>query len=65
MSDLDLKIRQNIQMMAKIKCYKGIRHGQGLPVRGQNTKSTHRSKGGVVGVQKKQNIMAATIGDKK
>lgn len=61
MSDLDLQNRQDIQFMARIKCYKGVRHSQGLPVRGQRTKSTHRWKGGVIGVQKKQVAQAAGV----
>jgi len=36
----------------------------GLPVRGQRTKSTHRGKGGTVGVSKKD-TKAAALTDKK
>ncbi|HIH10295.1 MAG TPA: 30S ribosomal protein S13 [Candidatus Diapherotrites archaeon] len=53
MSDLDLSIRSDILRMTEIKSYKGLRHAWGLPVRGQRTKSTHRGKGGIVGVIRK------------
>ena len=45
--------------MKKIKCYNGMRHSVGLPVRGQRTKSNFRrskakSKGkATIGVKKK------------
>ncbi|MDP2973690.1 MAG: 30S ribosomal protein S13, partial [Candidatus Diapherotrites archaeon] len=39
----------------KIKCYKGIRHAAGLPVRGQNTKA-HFRHGKSVGVKKKARV---------
>ncbi len=48
---LDLAKEFDIRKMKKIKCYKGIRHSLGLPVRGQRTKS-HFRKGAAVGVQK-------------
>src|SRR3989338_11664826 len=50
MSDLDLRLRSDIQRMTETKSYKGLRHAWGLPVRGQSTRSTHHKKGGVVGV---------------
>lgn len=53
MSDWDLSIRSDIQLMTETKSYKGLRHAWGLPVRGQRTKSTHRGKGTVVGVIRK------------
>jgi small subunit ribosomal protein S13 len=50
----DLKVAQkfDIQRMVDSKCYKGVRHMLGLPVRGQRTKSSFR-KGGTVGVVRK------------
>ena len=44
LSSVDLKLRRefDIKRMRKIKSYKGIRHGAGLPVRGQRTKSNFR-----------------------
>ncbi len=53
MADLDFKLRTEIQRLNKIKSFRGLRLSWGLPVRGQRTKSTHRGKGGVVGVMKK------------
>ena len=58
-SDLDFALRQDIQRLSEIKTYRGFRHTWGLPVRGQSTKSTHRGKGGVVGVTKKDVKAAA------
>lgn len=59
MSDLDLELRKDLQRLSMIKSYRGLRHFWGLPVRGQRTKSTHRGKGGVVGVTKKDAKAAA------
>ncbi len=43
----------DIKIMKKIKCYRGIRHMLGLPVRGQRTRSNFRpNKGKVLGVKK-------------
>jgi len=53
MADLDLRLRQDVQRLSEIKSYRGFRHTWGLPLRGQRTKSTHRGKGGVIGVTKK------------
>lgn len=41
-ADLDLKKEFDIKRLKKIKSYRGIRHGAGLPVRGQRTKSNFR-----------------------
>ena len=59
MNDLDFAKRQDFQRLAEIKSYRGLRHGWGLTVRGQSTRSTHRGKGGVVGVLKKDAKSAA------
>jgi small subunit ribosomal protein S13 len=40
--DLQFNVDNDIKMMKKIKCYKGIRHSYGLPVRGQRTRSHFR-----------------------
>ena len=53
LSDLDFGLRKDLQRLNEIKSYRGLRHSWGLTVRGQRTKSTHRGKGGVVGVFKK------------
>jgi small subunit ribosomal protein S13 len=54
-SDLRLRNEFDIKRLRKIKSYKGVRHGMGLPVRGQRTKSHFRKnkkKSGAVGVKK-------------
>lgn len=50
-SQLELTEKNDIDRMKKIKCYKGIRHILGQPVRGQRTRSSFR-KNGTVGVQR-------------
>ncbi|MCX6696520.1 MAG: 30S ribosomal protein S13 [Methanoregula sp.] len=52
-SDLTLIQDEDVNMMRKIRCYKGIRHETGQKVRGQRTKSTGRT-GMTVGVKKKR-----------
>ncbi|MFH1420857.1 MAG: 30S ribosomal protein S13 [Candidatus Aenigmatarchaeota archaeon] len=59
---IDLKKRTDINLLQKIRAYKGIRHERGLPVRGQRTRSTSR-KNKTVGVIKKK-AMAAKTGKK-
>ncbi|MFA6250933.1 MAG: 30S ribosomal protein S13 [Candidatus Shapirobacteria bacterium] len=44
--DLKKEIRENIDRLRAIKCYRGIRHIVGLPVRGQRTKSNSRTRKG-------------------
>lgn len=51
-SKLDLSKEFDIRRLKKIKCYRGIRHMFGQPVRGQRTKGHFRRKGGAVGVSK-------------
>lgn len=55
-ADLELQEKFDIRKMKKMKSYKGIRHAHGLPVRGQKTKGTFRSKGSTVGVIKKKQL---------
>ena len=52
-SNLLLRTKRDIELMIKIKSWKGIRHQLGLKVRGQRTKTTGR-KGFAVGVKKKK-----------
>jgi small subunit ribosomal protein S13 len=40
--NLKMRQREDINLMKRIRIYKGIRHELGLPVRGQKTKSTGR-----------------------
>ncbi len=49
--DLTFSVQNDIKKMKMIKCYKGIRHSIGQPVRGQRTKSNFR-RGKTVGVKK-------------
>jgi small subunit ribosomal protein S13 len=44
--DLRREIRQNIQRLIEINCYRGIRHRRGLPLRGQRTRTNARTKRG-------------------
>ena len=44
--DLKKEIRENIDRLRAIKCYRGIRHIVGLPVRGQRTKTNARTRKG-------------------
>ena len=38
--------RQNIRRLQEIKSYRGLRHRQGLPVRGQSTRRNSRTRKG-------------------
>ena len=49
--ELQFTVQNDIKKMKMIKSYKGIRHGLGLPVRGQRTKSNFR-RDKTVGVKK-------------
>ena len=44
--DLRREIRQNIQRLIEINCYRGVRHRRGLPVRGQRTRTNARGRKG-------------------
>ena len=44
--DLRREIAMNIKRLQEIGCYRGIRHRKGLPVRGQKTKTTARTRKG-------------------
>lgn len=52
-TDLAMAKDEDINLMRKIRCYKGIRHETGQKVRGQRTKSTGRT-GLTVGVKRKK-----------
>jgi len=66
MNELDFALRKDLQRLNEIKSYRGLRHSWGLTVRGQKTRSTHRGKGGVVGVLKKDvKAAAATAKEEK
>ena len=66
MSDLDLKKREDINTLRRIRAYKGVRHEMGQPVRGQRTRSSFRTQKSV-GVSKKKAMpaKAAPAAEKK
>jgi small subunit ribosomal protein S13 len=54
--DLRREVRQNIQRLIDIGCYRGLRHRRNLPVHGQRTRTNARTRRGArrtVGVRKK------------
>ena len=44
--DLRSEIQMNIKRLMDIGCYRGVRHRNGLPVRGQRTKNNARTRKG-------------------
>ncbi len=57
--DLRREVSLNIKRLIEIGCYRGRRHRQGLPVRGQKTKTNARTRKGpkkTVGVQRKKTV---------
>ena len=44
--ELKREIMFNIKRLKDIKCYRGLRHIKGLPVRGQRTKTNSRTRRG-------------------
>ncbi|CAM6087191.1 unnamed protein product [Calypogeia fissa] len=50
---LDMKLRDDLERLKKIRNHRGLRHFWGLRVRGQHTKTTGR-RGRTVGVSKKR-----------
>ena len=56
--DLRRELGLNLKRLQAIKCYRGIRHLRGLPVRGQRTSTNARTRKGprkTVGVQRNPN----------
>lgn len=51
-TEIEMRLRDEINIMKKIRSYRGIRHERGLPVRGQRTRANNR-KGLSLGVSKK------------
>ena len=56
--DLKNEIQGNIRRLVEIGCYRGLRHRQGLPVRGQCSKSNARTRKGPRGtaIAKKKQV---------
>lgn len=52
-TDIEMNLREDINTLKKIRCYRGIRHENGQPVRGQRTRSNGRS-GLTMGVSKQK-----------
>jgi small subunit ribosomal protein S13 len=53
--DLRRELGLNLKRLQSIKCYRGVRHLRGLPVRGQRTSTNARTRKGprkTVGVQR-------------
>jgi small subunit ribosomal protein S13 len=56
--DLRREVGLNLKRLQAIKCYRGLRHLRGLPVRGQRTQTNARTRKGprkTVGVQRNPN----------
>ena len=53
--ELKRTIRNNIEILKRIKSYRGLRHSMGLPSRGQRTRTNSRTKKG-----KKKTVGAMT-----
>jgi len=56
--DLRRELGINLKRLQAIKCYRGVRHLRGLPVRGQRTQTNARTRKGprkTVGVQRNPN----------
>lgn len=66
--DLRRRINDNINRLKRIKAYRGIRHIQGLPVRGQRTRTNARTRKGkrkTVGAMKKEDAIKLEEAKKK
>lgn len=44
--DLRREVGMNLKRLQSIRCYRGIRHSRGLPVRGQRTQTNARTRKG-------------------
>lgn len=64
-TELDLQREFDIRKMKKLKTYKGVRHIQGQPVRGQRTRGHFRKKGGAVGVTRQKPTGTSSKGGNK
>jgi small subunit ribosomal protein S13 len=62
--DLNMTLREDLDLMKKMRSYKGIRHERGLRVRGQRTRSSGRT-GAIVGVSRKAVAPAAAPATKE
>ena len=46
--DLRREVAMNIKRLMDLRCYRGVRHRRGLPVRGQRTKTNARTRKGPI-----------------
>ncbi len=53
-ADLEFAMRQDIKREIEIGSWRGFRHKEGLPVRGQKTRSHHRRYKRTIGVQRQK-----------
>lgn len=63
-ADLTFSHESDIRTLKKIKCYRGIRHMQGAPVRGQRTRSNFRKNKGKVASVKRSVVAKAQSAEK-
>lgn len=60
--DIEFYRGTDIKRLKMIRSYRGIRHAEGQPVRGQSTKSNfRRNKGKVMGVKKRGGVKAGKV----
>jgi small subunit ribosomal protein S13 len=64
-TDLLMGVKEDINLMKKMRSYKGIRHERGQKVRGQRTRSTGRTGATVGVVRKKETAQGAAEGKKE
>ena len=62
--DLTFSHESDIRNLKKIKCYRGVRHMQGAPVRGQRTRSNFRKNKGKVASVKRSVVAKAQSAEK-
>ena len=59
-----MRLRDEINILKKIRSYRGIRHERGLPVRGQRTRANSRT-GLTLGVSKKRALAKSSSSKKE
>jgi len=62
--DLRREIQLNLKRLTSIRCYRGMRHVRGLPVRGQRTSTNARTRKGpkkTVGIIRRKGAKAGKV----
>ena len=59
--DLRRRVAMDIKRLSDIKCYRGLRHKRGLPVRGQRTRTNARTRKG----RKRQSQLIKPVSETK